>query len=120
MLAPHDGGGLLLFSGTADPTALVRFVQWTGQGSILADEDLGSGTTGAKLNQILAEASRLLDQPFDLRDRVVGCAHHREPAAVAEVEDRRDVVRVADRVDRQDVPEVARELQDAELDVATG
>ena len=29
---------------------------------ILADEDLGSGSTGAKLNQILAEAARLLER----------------------------------------------------------
>jgi phospholipid/cholesterol/gamma-HCH transport system substrate-binding protein len=29
--------------------------------AILADEDLGSGSTGAKLNQILAEAARLLE-----------------------------------------------------------
>ncbi|MFV0495301.1 MCE family protein [Mycobacterium sp.] len=29
--------------------------------SILADEDLGSGSTGAKLNEILAETSRLLE-----------------------------------------------------------
>lgn len=52
-----------LSTATSDNDAALReFGSYVHQlGDILAEEDLGAGTTGAKINQLLAEASRLLE-----------------------------------------------------------